>query len=320
MAEIEPRLFELAAKAREAQATVAQASDELSVQIQDRKIGEIYDPTEFKRTLDRILEHPLAAAIRLAREEVTAISVSVAQEIRDSNLLEQIKREHHEHRAAVESVEAAVGSGILPEDILTYPNVGHFRTRAQGCGSMLELYEKGIGLLPADETAIAVFPVPPAPERAVVSETKADKAERLGLLKRIHIHDRGKGIISIDDQPIHLIGPVNRKVFYLLVKDLKIPWVVGSLGVHSQDVQEIAERNGFSGKSPGTTPIGRLNEIFTGHGLQIHLASVKDPQNSRARYYRFRDGALPKRAVVEEQSIGKGSEPLIDPHSVLVFS
>lgn len=288
---VEPRLFELTAKAKEAKEALTQASEEISSHIRDRRIGEIYEPAEFKNALVGILDHPLATTIRSAREQRASIAVSVAREIRDGNLLYQIEEELRQNRSAVESAEGAVKEGILPEDILILPNVGHFRTRAQDYQLMLELYEMGIGFLPADVTAV----VPP-PEKPVVPQEMAGEAERRKLLRMIHIRDQVKGVISIGDQQIHLRSKGSRQTFYRLVQDLRQPWD-NNLGMHSQEVKSIAEDNGYRGKSPSAMPIRRLNEVFSERNLPIHIASVEDPKNGIYRYYRIRVGVMPKRAV-----------------------
>lgn len=288
MAEIEPKLFELTAQARAAQVALTQASEEISGHIRDRQIGEIYDPAEFRNVLVGILDHPLTTTIRSAREQFSSIAVSVAGEIRDGNLLEQIKKEHQDNRSAVESVEGAVKDGILPEDTLTLPNVDHFRTRAQDYQLMLELYDQGIGLLP--------LPTPPLPEQPTVSKEMADEAERKRLLRTIRIRDQVKGDILIGDQQIRLRSNISRQVFYRLAQDLRQPWD-NSLGVHSQEVKRIAEENDYRGKSPSAMPIRRLNEVFTERKLPIHIAHVEDPEDSRSRFYRIREGVMSKGAV-----------------------
>jgi len=290
---VEPRLLELTAQAQVVEGVLTQASEAIKGEIVDRKIGEIYNPAEFKKALVDISDHPLATAIREAKEQLASIAVSVAGEIRDGNLLYQIEEELGQNRSAVESAEGAVREGILPADILTLPNVGHFRTRTQEYELMLELYEMGIGFLSP-------------PERVVVSKEMAGEAERRKLLKMIHIRDQVKGVISIGDQQIHLRSKGSRQTFYRLVQDLKQPW--DSLGVHSQEVKRIAEENNYRGKSPSAMPIRRLNEVFSERNLAIHIAAVKDPENGNVRYYRLSMGAMPKR----------GS--LIDPNARTVIS
>ena len=280
MAEIEPRLFELTAQAQVIEGVLTQALEAIKNEILDRKIGEIYNPAEFKKALVDISGHPLATAIREAKEQRTSIAVSVAQEIRDGHLLYQIEEELRQNRSAVESAEGAVKEGILPEDILTLPNVDHFRTRAQDYQLILELYEMGVGLLPP-------------PDQPVVPEEMAVEAERKRLFRRIRIRDRGRGGISSGDKPIRLRSKVNRQVFYRLVQDLGQPWD-DSLGVHSQEVKQIAEDNGYTGKSPSAMPIRRLNEVFDENKLTFYILSVKDPKDGNSRYYRIREGTMPK--------------------------